>query len=57
MSQKTALHMKRHADKRTKDGVPKHLANGLAWKDFEERYPEFASDPRNIRLGLSSNGF
>ncbi|XP_062170410.1 uncharacterized protein LOC133876141 [Alnus glutinosa] len=46
-----------HADKRTKDGVLRHPADGLAWKEFDERYPEFASDPRNVRLGLSSDGF
>jgi len=57
MSQKTASHMKWHADKRTKDGVLRHPANGLAWKEFDERYLEFASDPRNVRLGLSSDIF
>jgi hypothetical protein len=57
MSQKTALHMKWHADRRTKGGVLRHPTDGLAWKDFDERYPEFASDPRNIRFGLSSDGF
>jgi hypothetical protein len=30
MSQKTALHMKWHADKRTKDAVLRHPADGLA---------------------------
>jgi hypothetical protein len=49
--------MKWHADKRTKDGVLRHPADGLAWKEFDERYLEFASDPRNVRLGLSSDRF
>ncbi|GJY78866.1 transposon, En/Spm-like protein [Tanacetum coccineum] len=34
-----------------------HPADGLAWKDFDERYPEFSSDPRNVRLGITSDGF
>lgn len=57
MSQKMASHMKWHADKRTKDGVLRHTADRLAWKEFDERYLEFAFDPRNVRLGLSSDGF
>lgn len=28
-----------------------------AWKAFDIRYSEFAKDPRNVRLGLASNGF
>ena len=27
------------------------------WKEFDEQYSNFASDPRNIRLGLASDGF
>jgi hypothetical protein len=57
MSQKTASHMKWHADMRTKDGVLRHPADGEAWKSFDERYPQFAFDPRNVRLGLASDGF
>lgn len=40
---------------RTKDG--KHLADGLAWNAFDARYPDFAADPCNVRLGLASDGF
>ena len=28
-----------------------------AWKAFDGEFPEFASDPRNVRLGLASDGF
>jgi len=34
-----------------------HLADGEAWKDFDKEYPDFAKDPRNLRLGLATNGF
>nr|GEY30394.1 hypothetical protein [Tanacetum cinerariifolium] len=41
----------------TKDGKLRHLADGLAWKAFDARYPKFASDPHSVRLGLASDGF
>jgi hypothetical protein len=28
-----------------------------AWKHVDNLYPEFASDPRNVWLGLASDGF
>ena len=34
-----------------------HLADGEAWQDFDQVYPDFAKDPRNIRLGLATDGF
>jgi hypothetical protein len=57
MSQHTAVNMRWHADGRTKDGVLRHPADGKAWKSFDEKHPDFASDPRNVRLGLTSDGF
>jgi hypothetical protein len=34
-----------------------HPADGKAWSDFDEEYPEFAKDARNIRLGFATDGF
>ncbi|KAJ4772152.1 Transposase tnp2 [Rhynchospora pubera] len=34
-----------------------HPANAEAWKIFDQTYPEFASEPRNVRLGLATDGF
>jgi len=34
-----------------------HPANGEAWQDFDREYPDFAKDPRNLRLGLATDGF
>uniref|UniRef100_A0A803PJW4 Transposase-associated domain-containing protein n=1 Tax=Cannabis sativa TaxID=3483 RepID=A0A803PJW4_CANSA len=31
--------------------------DGTAWKDFDVKHPEFAKDPRNVRLGLGADGF
>ena len=57
MSSKTASSMRWHFDKRVDDGVIRHPANSMAWKDFDKVHPNFASKPRNVRLGLASDGF
>ncbi|XP_071726811.1 uncharacterized protein [Rutidosis leptorrhynchoides] len=57
MSEKTAKDMRWHNTGLTKDGKLRHPADGLAWKAFDTRYPEFASDPRNVRLGFASDRF
>ena len=33
-----------------------HPADGTQWKKFDEMYPEFARDPRNVRFALSTDG-
>ncbi|XP_039119135.1 uncharacterized protein LOC120255365 [Dioscorea cayenensis subsp. rotundata] len=57
MSTKTSADMIWHANGRTNDELLRHPADAEAWKSFDARYPDFASDPRNVRLGLSSDGF
>ncbi|XP_049394089.1 uncharacterized protein LOC125858374 [Solanum stenotomum] len=34
-----------------------HPSDGEAWKKFDQCHPNFASEPRNIRLGLAADGF
>jgi len=34
-----------------------HPADGEAWKDFDDMYPSFAEDARNLRLSLATDGF
>ncbi|GLT29876.1 hypothetical protein SLA2020_047120 [Shorea laevis] len=34
-----------------------HPAASEAWKHFDETYPTFAEEPRNVRLGLCTDGF
>ena len=41
---------------RTKDEILRDPADARAWKEFDEQYPNFASNPQNIRLGLASDG-
>ncbi|XP_007226196.2 uncharacterized protein LOC18791599 [Prunus persica] len=58
MSEHTAGHMRWHKNKRVDDeGVMRHPADSIAWKEFDKMYPEFAEEPRNIRLGLATDGF
>ena len=34
-----------------------HPSDGEAWKHFDETFPDFAVEPRNVRLGLCVDGF
>lgn len=54
---KTSDDMRWHEEARTKDGKLRHPADGEAWKNFNDRHPEFAKDARNVRIGLASDGF
>jgi hypothetical protein len=54
---KTSNDMRWHDEGRTKDKFLRHPADGECWKDLDDRYPKFAEDPRNVRLGLGSDGF
>lgn len=56
-SSKTADLMRWHHVSRVRDGKLRHPADALAWREFDQKFPDFASDPRNIRLALSSDGF
>ncbi|KAA0048683.1 putative transposase [Cucumis melo var. makuwa] len=50
--------MRWHRDKRVEtDDVLRHPADAEGWKHFDSEFPDFASDPRNMRLGLASDGF
>ncbi|XP_019246468.1 PREDICTED: uncharacterized protein LOC109226124 [Nicotiana attenuata] len=57
ISSKTSKAMRWHHEERNKDIVLRHPADSEAWKKFDSKYPEFAGDPRNVRLGLASDGF
>ena len=49
--------MKWYVNGRVNDGLMRHPANSEAWKSFESKYIEFSSEPRNVRLGLATDGF
>ncbi|XP_071728157.1 uncharacterized protein [Rutidosis leptorrhynchoides] len=39
------------------EGKMRLLVDARAWKEIDERYPDFAQEPRNVRLGLAADGF
>lgn len=53
----TAVQMRWHSENQRTDGSMVHPCDGQAWKAFDAMYPEFAAEPRNIRLGLYADGF
>ncbi|XP_028051175.1 uncharacterized protein LOC114255823 [Camellia sinensis] len=57
MSSKTASLMRWHVEGRIDDGKMRHPADSPVWKNFDTLYPKFASEPRNVRLGLAADGF
>ncbi|XP_021775699.1 uncharacterized protein LOC110739547 [Chenopodium quinoa] len=38
-------------------GTMAHPSDSAAWTHLDCRFPEFASEPRNVRLGLCTDGF
>jgi hypothetical protein len=58
LSRKTAMHMRWHKDHTDKqDGLMVHPSDGDAWKALDNFDPEFASNARNIRIGMATDGF
>ncbi|XP_070019526.1 uncharacterized protein [Nicotiana sylvestris] len=49
--------MRWHASDNNTDGLMRHPRDGETWKTFDRTHSGFASDPRNVRLGLASDGF
>ncbi|KAL6584538.1 hypothetical protein OROMI_003827 [Orobanche minor] len=46
-----------HALARKKDEKLRHPADGQGWKSMNAKYPDFATEIRNVRLGLAADGF
>ncbi|XP_057756143.1 uncharacterized protein LOC130975353 [Arachis stenosperma] len=57
MCTRTVQAMSWHHNERVKDGSLRHPADGESWKAFDNRHEDFAKEPRNVRLGLASDGF
>ena len=49
--------MRWHKEELVDDGKMRHPMNSKAWKHVDATYERFAEDPRNVRLGLASDGF
>ena len=57
MSSKTAKDMRWHAVGNNSDSSMRHPRDSEAWKTFDRLHTDFSNDPRNVRLGLASDGF
>ncbi|GLU13812.1 hypothetical protein SLE2022_304220 [Rubroshorea leprosula] len=57
MSRKTTKHMTWYLKCREDADEVIHPAGSEAWKHFDETHPTFADEPRNVRLGLCTDGF
>ncbi|CAH9146216.1 unnamed protein product [Cuscuta epithymum] len=56
-SRQTAEEMKWHAMHEEIGNLMGHPCDSEAWKHIDMMYPDFASEPRNVRLDLCSDGF
>ncbi|KAL0378810.1 UNVERIFIED_CONTAM: hypothetical protein Sradi_3186500 [Sesamum radiatum] len=56
-SRAIAEHMTWHATHQLEEGSMCHPSDAEVWKHFDPMYPDFAEEPRNIRLGLCADGF
>ncbi|XP_019179175.1 PREDICTED: uncharacterized protein LOC109174391 [Ipomoea nil] len=45
-----------HADQKISDGKLRHPADSTQWKTFDNVFPEFGNESRNLRLGLCTDG-
>ena len=58
ISRKSARHIRWHKEGVHHDlAVVSYLVHGETWKQFDLMHPDFASEYRNIRLWLCTNGF
>jgi hypothetical protein len=48
--------LKWHARERKKDEMLHHPADGIQWRNFDQKHKNFATEVRNIRFGLSTDG-
>ncbi|KAM6553906.1 hypothetical protein CsatB_014668 [Cannabis sativa] len=55
-SAKTSENLLWHEKRRVKDGKLRHPADSQAWKKVNYLNPNFAAEPRHLRLGLSADG-
>ncbi|XP_071740516.1 uncharacterized protein [Rutidosis leptorrhynchoides] len=57
-SRYTAKDLTWHATGRcNEEGKMRHLVDGRSWKEIDKRYPDFAREHKNIRIGLAADGF
>lgn len=55
-SSRMAEDLRWHANNATEDGIMRHPVDSLSWAQVNNKWPEFSSEARNLRLGLSTDG-
>jgi hypothetical protein len=45
-----------HVSNKSGDKLISHATDSMQWQFINEKWPDFAQEPRNIRLGLATNG-
>jgi hypothetical protein len=53
---KQAKNLRWHAEVRKKDGLLRHPADSVQWRNIDKKYPEFGKEVRNLRLALCADG-
>ena len=57
MRASTSSLMHWHKEELVRDGKMRQPANSLSWQHVDGEFKNFASVPRNVRLGLAADGF
>nr|AAC97237.1 putative TNP2-like transposon protein [Arabidopsis thaliana] len=56
-SEEMAKDLRWHYSNKSTDGKLRHPVDSVTWDKMNDKYPEFAIEERNLRLGLSTDGF
>jgi len=51
-----AKNLKWHVDGRKCDNILRHPVDSPQWKKIDETFPDFGVEPRNLRVGLATDG-
>ncbi|XP_074342698.1 uncharacterized protein LOC141680344 [Apium graveolens] len=55
-SNSTAELLTWHANQRSQDGQMRHPADFPSWRTIDYKWPEFGTEPRNLRLAMAADG-
>ncbi|XP_056843210.1 uncharacterized protein LOC130495735 [Raphanus sativus] len=55
-SKRMAEDLRWHYTNATEDGTIRHPVDSISWAQVNAKWPDFAADPRNLRLGISTDG-
>ena len=55
-SKRMAKNLQWHLSNASKDGTMRHPVDSRTWAHVNAKWPQFATDPRNLRLGICTDG-